>query len=72
MSFSSSLQILKHKEFRYFVFARFFLTLAIQMQMSTINLQIYYEYAEKNEVAIKGNASVSPINPNTISSLLYS
>jgi MFS family permease len=49
MSLSSSLQILKHKEFRLFVFARFFLTLAIQMQMSTINLQIYYEYAQKNE-----------------------
>lgn len=47
MSFSSSLQILKHKEFRYFVFARFFLTLAIQMQMSTINLQIYYEYSKE-------------------------
>src|ERR1700752_2385388 len=44
MSLSSSLQILKHKEFRWFVFARFFLTLAIQMQMSTINLQVYYEY----------------------------
>jgi hypothetical protein len=49
MSLSSSFQILKHKEFRLFVFARFFLTLAIQMQMSTINLQIYYEYAQKNE-----------------------
>jgi len=47
MSLSSSLQILKHKEFRWFVFARFFLTLAIQMQMSTINLQIYYEYSKE-------------------------
>ena len=47
MSLSSSLQILKHKEFRLFVFARFFLTLAIQMQMSTINLQIYYEYSKE-------------------------
>lgn len=46
MSFSTSLQILKHKEFRWFVFARFFLTLAIQMQMSTISLQIYYEYTK--------------------------
>lgn len=50
MSFSSSLQILKHKEFRYFVFARFFLTLAIQIQMSTINLQIYYEYSKEEIV----------------------
>ena len=47
MSFSSSLQILKHKEFRWFVLARFFLTLAIQLQMSTINLQIYYEYSKE-------------------------
>lgn len=47
MSFSTSLQILKHKEFRWFVFARFFLTLAIQMQMSTISLQIYYEYSKE-------------------------
>ena len=47
MSFSSSIQILKHKEFRLFVLARFFLTLAIQMQMSTINLQIYYEYSKE-------------------------
>jgi len=47
MSFYSSLQILKHKEFRWFVLARFFLTLAIQMQMSTINLQIYYEYSKE-------------------------
>lgn len=47
MSLSSSLQILKHKEFRWFVFARFFLTLAIQMQMSTISLQIYYEYSKE-------------------------
>jgi len=42
-----SFKILKHKEFRWFVFARFFLTLAIQMQMSTINLQIYYEYSKE-------------------------
>ena len=47
MSLTTSLQILKHKEFRLFVFARFFLTLAIQMQMSTINLQIYYEYSKE-------------------------
>lgn len=44
---TDSFKILKHKEFRWFVFARFFLTLAIQMQMSTINLQIYYEYSKE-------------------------
>lgn len=47
MSLSSSLQILKHKEFRWFVLARFFLTLAVQMQMSTVSLQIYYEYSKE-------------------------
>ncbi|MES2565274.1 MAG: MFS transporter [Bacteroidota bacterium] len=46
MSFSPSLEILKHKEFRWFVFARFFLTLAIQMQFSTIYLQVYYEHSK--------------------------
>lgn len=50
MSFSSSLEILKHKEFRWFVFARFFLTLAIQMQFSTIYLQVYYEYTKEELV----------------------
>jgi len=50
MSFSSSLEILKHKEFKWFVFARFFLTLAIQMQFSTIYLQIYYEYTKQELV----------------------
>ncbi len=47
MSLTNSIEILKHKEFRWFVFARFFLTLAIQMQMSTIYLQIYYEYTKE-------------------------
>lgn len=47
MSFSSSLEILKHKEFRWFVLARFFLTLSIQMQFSTIYLQVYYEYSKE-------------------------
>lgn len=46
MDFRSSVQILKHQEFRWFVFARFFLTLAIQMQFSTIYLQIYYEFTK--------------------------
>lgn len=43
---TESLQIFKIKEFRLFVLARFFHTLAIQMQFSTINLQIYYEYSK--------------------------
>lgn len=49
MSFikSESLQIFKIKEFRLFVLARFFLTLAIQMQFSTIYLQVYYEHSKE-------------------------
>lgn len=44
---SESLQIFKIKEFRLFVMARFFLTLAVQMQFSTIYLQVYYEYSKE-------------------------
>lgn len=48
MSFiqTESLQIFKIKEFRLFILVRLFLTLAIQMQFSTIYLQIYYEYSK--------------------------
>ncbi|MBS1651950.1 MAG: MFS transporter [Bacteroidetes bacterium] len=44
---AESLKIFKIKEFRYYVIARFFLTLAIQMQFATISLQIYYEYTKE-------------------------
>lgn len=44
---TESLQIFKIKEFRLFILARFFLTLAIQMQFSTISLQVYYEYTKE-------------------------
>jgi MFS family permease len=52
MSFfnSESLRIFRIKEFRQFVLARFFLTLAIQMQFATISLQIYYEYTKEEIV----------------------
>ena len=40
----SSLEIFKIKNFLNFILGRFFTTLAIQMQMTTIGLQIYYEY----------------------------
>jgi MFS family permease len=43
---SSALEILRIKDFRNFISGRFFLTLAIQMQMTTIGLQIYYEYGK--------------------------
>lgn len=48
MSFlqSDSLRIFKVKDFRLFIMVRLFLTLAIQMQFSTIYLQIYYEYSK--------------------------
>jgi MFS family permease len=47
MSIRNSVKILQHKEFVWFILARFFLTMAIQMQMSTINLQIYYEFTKE-------------------------
>ncbi|MCW3075951.1 MAG: transporter [Bacteroidetes bacterium] len=46
---AESLQIFKIKEFRLFIMARFFLTLAIQMQFATIALQVYHEFSNKNE-----------------------
>ncbi|MBA2611445.1 MAG: MFS transporter [Bacteroidetes bacterium] len=47
---TESLQIFKIKEFRLYVMARFFMTLAIQMQFSTIYLQVYYEYSKEEIV----------------------
>lgn len=42
-----SLQVFQIKEFRLFVFARFFLTMAVQMQFASIYLQVYYEYSKE-------------------------
>ncbi len=47
---AESLQVFKIREFRWFVLTRFFLTLAIQMQFSTIYLQIYYEHSREEIV----------------------
>lgn len=47
---NSSLEIFKIKQYRYFILARFFLTLGIQLQMSTINLQVYYEFTKEEIV----------------------
>ncbi len=44
---TESFQIFKIKEFRLFIFLRLFLTLAVQMQFSTIYLQVYYEYSKE-------------------------
>jgi len=43
--------IFAFRDFRLFVLARFFLTLAIQMQMGTLYLQVYYEYS-KSELSL--------------------
>jgi MFS family permease len=42
---NDSLQIFRIRDFSLFILVRPFLTLAIQMQFSTIYLQIYYEYS---------------------------
>lgn len=39
-------RLLNNRDFISFIFLRLFLTLGIQMQMSTISLQIYYEYTK--------------------------
>lgn len=46
---AGSINIFKIKEFRLFVTARFFLTVAVQMQFATIALQVYHEYSNKDE-----------------------
>src|ERR1043165_867567 len=43
---TASLQVFKLRDFRAFITLRLLLTLAIQMQFSTIYLQIYYEYSK--------------------------
>lgn len=64
---AESLQVLKIKEFRQFVIARFFLTLAIQMQFSTIYLQVYYEYS--NDELTLGLIGLTEAVPFIITSL---
>jgi len=43
---ASALGIFKNSRFRNFILGRLFTTLAIQMQMTTIGLEIYYEYLQ--------------------------
>src|SRR5688500_24735 len=43
---AGSLQVFKIRDFRLFICVRLLLTLAVQMQFSTIYLQIYYEYSD--------------------------
>lgn len=62
----SSFGILRIKDFRNFILGRFFLTLAIQMQMTTIGLQIYYEHGKS--VAALGLISLFEAIPFIITS----
>lgn len=48
---TESASIFKNRDFTLFILVRLFLTLAIQMQFSTIYLQIYYEYTN-NELVL--------------------
>jgi len=64
---TESLHVFKIKEFRLFVMARFFLTLAIQMQFGTLYLQVYYEYS-KDELTL-GMVGLSEALPFIITSL---
>lgn len=41
---SPIVSLFKVRNFRYFILGRFFTTIAVQMQMTTIGLQIYYEF----------------------------
>jgi MFS family permease len=54
------------KDFRNFILGRFFLTLAIQMQMTTIGLQAYYEFDK--EIMVLGFISLSEVIPFVITS----
>ncbi len=62
-----SLQVFENRDFRLFILARFLLTLGVQMQFSTIYLQIYYEYS-KDELVL-GFIGLSEAIPFIITSL---
>ena len=47
---TDSLKVFRIRDFSLFIFVRLFLTIAIQMQFSTIYLQIYYEYTNEELV----------------------
>jgi MFS family permease len=64
---SASLAIFKIREYRYFILARFFLTLGIQLQMSAINLQVYYEFTK--EEFVLGMIGLTEAIPFIITSL---
>lgn len=63
-----SLEIFHNKSFRLFIYTRFLLTLAIQMQFGTIYLQVYYEYT-KDELML-GMVGLSEAVPFILTSLV--
>jgi len=58
------LDIFYIKDYRNFVFGRLILTLAIQMQMTTIGLQAYYEFGK--EIMVLGYISLAEVIPFVI------
>ncbi len=59
-------EILEIKDYRNFILARFFLTLAIQMQMTAISLQVYYEHTKS--FLVLGLISLCEVIPYIITS----
>src|SRR5690606_11847910 len=64
---SGSLHVFRYRDFRLFVAVRLLLTLAVQMQFSTIYLQIYYEYSD--DELILGLVGLTEAVPFIITSL---
>ena len=65
---SATYQVLANKNFRNFILSRFFITFAVQMQMTSIGLQVYYEHS-KNEL-ILGLIGLSEAIPFILTSFL--
>src|SRR5436190_3133764 len=61
-----SLKVFQIRDFSLFILVRLFLTLAIQMQFSTIYLQIYYEYS--NDELVLGFIGLTEAIPFIITS----
>jgi MFS family permease len=63
----AALEIFRIRDFRLFILLRLLLTLAVQMQFSTIYLQIYYEYTD--EELVLGLIGLAEAVPFIITSL---
>jgi len=54
-------EILRYRNFRFFIYTRFFLVMGIQLQMSTISLQVYYQFTtEELMLGLIGLAEAVP------------